>query len=104
MKIIYSTLTFVFAATLFAQAQKHTVSVTVKDSVIAAKDTVPDKPVVTYHTINVNGKSISYKATAGYMPMRDTDDKLLAKVFYVAYTSTNSGLEKAKLPVTFVFN
>src|ERR1700744_2007406 len=103
MKFIYSTLALVFASVLFANAQKS-VSVTVKDTVIAAKDTVPDKPVVTYHTMNVGGKSISYKATAGYMPMRDADNKLLAKIFYVAYTATNSGQEKEKRPVTFVFN
>jgi carboxypeptidase C (cathepsin A) len=104
MKHIYSALALVLATALFANAQKSSVSVTVKDTLIAAKDTVPDKPVITYHSMNVNGKSISYKATTGYMPMRDADNKLLAKIFYVAYTATNSGQEKEKRPVTFVFN
>jgi carboxypeptidase C (cathepsin A) len=105
MKLFSSTLAIIVAATLFTQAQsKRSVSVTVKDSVIEKRDTVPDKPVVTYHTISVDGKSVSYKATTGYMPMRDANDKLLAKIFYVAYTATNSGQEKEKRPVTFVFN
>jgi carboxypeptidase C (cathepsin A) len=92
MKLFSSTLAIILATTLFAQAQKHTVSVTVKDSDIEKRDTVPGKPVITYHDITVDGKSISYKATTGYMPMRDSkDDKLIAKIFYVAYTATNSG-------------
>ena len=82
MKFISSALALVLLTTAFnLQAQKRTVSVIVKDSVIAAKDTVPDKPVITYHSMMVNGKSISYKATTGYMPMRDKDEKLIAKIF-----------------------
>ena len=60
MKLIYFTLTLVFATVLFANAQKS-VSVTVKDTLIAAKDTVPDKPVVTYHSMNVGGKAYRTK-------------------------------------------
>jgi len=103
MKLIYSTLTLVLAATLFAQAQSKTVSVTVKDSTAEKRDTVADKPVITHHQITVDGKTISYTAKAGYMPMRDKDDKLLAKMFYVAYTVDNLD-SKEKRPVTFVFN
>jgi len=105
MKFIYSTLTLVLATTLFAQAQsKSSISVTVKDSTVEKRDTVPDKPVITYHSIVVDGKTVTYKATAGYMPMRDKDEKLLAKIFYVAYTATNAADPKEKRPVTFVFN
>jgi carboxypeptidase C (cathepsin A) len=104
MKIIYSALILIALSTsLFAQS-KRSVSVIVKDSTIDKRDTVPDKPVVTNHDITVDGKAISYKATTGYMPMRDKDDKLIAKVFYVAYTANNSGQTKEKRPVTFVFN
>jgi carboxypeptidase C (cathepsin A) len=92
MKLFSSTLAIVLATTLFTQAQsKRDLSITVKDSVIEKRDTVPDKPVITYHSITVDGKSISYKATTGYMPMRDANDKLLAKIFYVAYPDTNRG-------------
>jgi len=63
-------------------------------------DSVP-APVVTHHTISIDGKEISYTATTGYMPMKDTVGKLLAKIFYIAYTADNSA---AKRPVTFVFN
>jgi len=106
MKLLTTTLTLVLAASVFARAQsKRSIQVTVKDTTIEQRDTVPGKPVVTYHQVTVDGKTINYKATAGYMPMRDKDDnKLLAKIFYVAYTATNSGEPKEKRPVTFVFN
>jgi carboxypeptidase C (cathepsin A) len=104
MKIVYSTLILTALSTcLFAQS-KRSVSVIVKDSTVEKRDTVPDKPVVTNHDITVDGKAIPYKATTGYMPMRDKDEKLIAKIFYVAYTATNAGQSKEKRPVTFVFN
>ena len=88
------------ASAVCVHAQKRDVSITVKDSVIDKRDTVPDKPVITYHNITVDGKTISYKATTGYMPMRDSkDDKLIAKIFYVAYTATNSGEAKRSAPL-----
>jgi carboxypeptidase C (cathepsin A) len=88
----------------FAQAQsKHSVSVTIQDTTVQKRDTVPDKPVVTHHSIVVDGKTINYTATAGYMPMRDKDEKLIAKIFYVAYTADNQD-EKNKRPITFAFN
>lgn len=92
--------------TAFAQAnQSQRVSVTVKDSnATNKKDTLVGPPSITHHQISVNGKTISYTASAGYMPMKDNkDDKLIAKLFYVAYTADNAG-NKSKRPVTFVFN
>jgi len=79
-KLLTTTLTLVLAASLFAHAQnKRSIQVTVNDSTIEKRDTVPGKPVVTYHQVTVDGKTITYKATAGYMPMHDKDDnKLLA--------------------------
>lgn len=63
-------------------------------------DSVPP-PVVTHHHITVDGKDISYTATTGYMPVKDTANRLLAKIFYIAYTMDNP---PAKRPVTFAFN
>jgi hypothetical protein len=68
------------------------------------KDTTVGKPVVTHHELTVEGKTVSYTATAGYALLRDeTGEKPLAKVFYVAYTADNAG-DKHKRPVTFAFN
>lgn len=103
MKFIYSTLILTALSTCMFAQSKRSVSVIVKDSTVEKRDTVPDKPVITNHQVTVDGKAISYKATTGYMPMRDKDEKLIAKIFYVAYTATNSD-SKEKRPVTFVFN
>lgn len=93
----------IFSSATFAQNTDKRVSITVKDSEITKKDTAVGKPSVTHHQMMVDGKSVSYTATAGYMPMRDKDEKLIAKMFYVAYTGDNTG-SKTKRPVTFVFN
>jgi carboxypeptidase C (cathepsin A) len=105
MKFITPALTAILsAASLWACAQtKQSISVMVKDSTVEKRDTVPDKPVITHHQVTVDGKTISYTAKAGYMPMRDKDEKLIAKIFYVAYTADDRGI-KEKRPVTFVFN
>ena len=87
---------------------------------------------VTDHTITIGGKPVKYKATAGYIVLKDyapkskkdegddedkpdSDDsnedsdkkpkreKPLAKVFFIAYTRDDVG-NTAKRPLTFSFN
>jgi len=64
-------------------------------------DSVP-APVVTHHHITIDGKTINYTVTAGYMPMKDKDESVKAKIFYMAYTA--DGESAGKRPITFVFN
>ncbi len=63
---------------------------------------------VTEHKLTLGGKTISYKATAGYMAMKDAkNEKTKANIFFVAYTKTGAEAESADLakrPVTFSFN
>ena len=104
--ILFSALvsTTMLTTAAFAQSEKsQRLSVTLKDSTEDKKDTSVGKLSVTHHQMSVAGKSISYTAKTGYMAMRDKDDKVIAKMFYVAYTADNAG-GKAKRPVTFVFN
>lgn len=65
---------------------------------------IPEEPVVTEHQITVEGQKISFRATAGHMPLFDTrDHKELGRIFYVAYT--REPLKSAEeRPLTFVFN
>ncbi|MBZ0188435.1 MAG: hypothetical protein K8F91_19460, partial [Candidatus Obscuribacterales bacterium] len=84
---------------------------------------------ITEHAINIGGKQIKYKATAGYIVLKDfnkkkkkkDDDKsdsgdkekdkdkkkkehkALAKVFFIAYTREDAGSAE-KRPLTFSFN
>ena len=59
-------------------------------------------PVVTHHTITLNGKSLAYTATAGRLPLKRADGKIEAEMFFVAYTL--DGQDAAKRPLTFAFN
>ncbi len=65
-------------------------------------DTAVMPPVITHHHIVLDGKTINYTAAAGYMPIKDEKGKLLARIFYVAYTA--DGEPTGKRPVTFAFN
>lgn len=59
-------------------------------------------PVVTHHQVVVNGKSLSYTATAGRLPLKRGDGKIEAEMFFVAYTL--DGQDAGKRPLTFAFN
>jgi carboxypeptidase C (cathepsin A) len=59
-------------------------------------------PVVTHHTLSMNGKAIAYTATTGRLPLKRADGKIEAEMFFVAYTL--DGEDAAKRPLTFAFN
>lgn len=67
------------------------------------KEADDEKPVVTRGTVTIAGKALGYTATTGFLPLRDLDGALEAKVFYVAYTADEAG-DKAKRPLLFSFN
>lgn len=57
-------------------------------------------PKISRHNIWLNYKQYSYQAAAGYLPIKNNNNKLAAKIFYSAYTLNSN----ANRPVTFVFN
>jgi carboxypeptidase C (cathepsin A) len=59
-------------------------------------------PVITHHQIALNGKTLSYTATAGRLPLKRGDGKTEAEMFFVAYTL--DGQDAGKRPLTFSFN
>jgi len=59
-------------------------------------------PIVTHHQITINGKALSYTATAGRLPIKRGDGKIEAEMFFVAYTV--DGQDAGKRPLTFAFN
>ncbi|QDQ84071.1 S10 family serine carboxypeptidase-like protein [Paraburkholderia megapolitana] len=67
-----------------------------------------DQAAVTHHTMTLNGKTVSYTATAGHLtaiaPNADASKPADKEVsfFYVAYTQDNQPL--GKRPVTFFWN
>jgi carboxypeptidase C (cathepsin A) len=58
--------------------------------------------VKTQHSIQLNGKTIPYTATAGTLILKK-DDKQWASVFYVAYTRDDVQ-DVSQRPITFAFN
>jgi carboxypeptidase C (cathepsin A) len=63
-----------------------------------------DKLSVTEHSINVRGRALTYKATAGTIQMKDEAGKHKADVFFVAYDKHPAAENPASRPITFVFN
>ena len=60
-------------------------------------------PVVTHHSLTVNGQTIKYTATAGCLPLTDAAGKDQARVFFVAYTKVSREGDGDR-PITFAFN
>ena len=61
-----------------------------------------EKNVVTAHTLQLGGRTIAYKATAGTLLIRDDKGKPDASLFYVAYTTDDK--DPSRRPVTFLYN
>ncbi len=59
-------------------------------------------PIVTHHQLALNGKTMSYTATTGRLPIKRGDGKIEAEMFFVAYTA--DGQDSARRPLTFAFN
>ncbi|HTS64686.1 MAG TPA: hypothetical protein VMH28_21835 [Candidatus Acidoferrales bacterium] len=64
---------------------------------------IDETPVVTKHSISVQGKTLNYTATVGQMPLKDASGETEAHIFYMAYTLDGVS-DVAKRPLTFSFN
>ncbi|MGH9468133.1 MAG: S10 family peptidase [Terriglobales bacterium] len=60
-------------------------------------------PVKTHHRITVNGKTLSYTAEVGKIPIPDASGKTMGHMFYVAYILDNADPSHPR-PVTFSYN
>jgi carboxypeptidase C (cathepsin A) len=57
---------------------------------------------ITRHKIDLGDLTLDYTATAGTIPLFDRAGERSAAIFYTAYVA--DGVDKAKRPLTFVFN
>ncbi len=63
---------------------------------------LPDEPVVTTHSAQIEGQTVRYTTEAGWLPIRE-EGKLTAKMFYIAYA--RDGVEDlGTRPLLFSFN
>ncbi|MGN6591692.1 MAG: S10 family peptidase [Terriglobales bacterium] len=60
-------------------------------------------PVKTQHSITVNGKTLSYTAEVGKIPIPDASGKTMGHMFYVAYILNHPDSGHPR-PVTFSYN
>jgi carboxypeptidase C (cathepsin A) len=60
-------------------------------------------PVVTHHSITVNGRTLAYTATVGKIPVPDETGKTEGHMFYVAYTLDGADASHPR-PITFSYN
>jgi carboxypeptidase C (cathepsin A) len=64
---------------------------------------VDETPVVTHHSVTVDGKTLNYTATVAQMPLKDPAGETEAHIFYMAYT-LDGVADVSKRPLTFCFN
>ena len=62
-----------------------------------------ERKVVTHGSVEVDGKTIRYTATAGTLLLRDKHNQPIGSMFYVAYTR-DGVRDLAHRPVTFLYN
>lgn len=61
-----------------------------------------EKVSVTNHSVAIDGRDIKYTATTGTIPIRLDDGKIVARMFFVAYTK--DGEDVGTRPVSFLYN
>src|SRR3954447_8094586 len=64
---------------------------------------IDESPVVTHHSVTVQGKTINYTATVAQMPLKDASGETEAHIFYMAYT-LDGVTDPARRSLTFCFN
>jgi carboxypeptidase C (cathepsin A) len=62
-----------------------------------------DEPVVTHHQVTVHGKTLEYSARVGYIAIRDEEQVVHGRLFYVAY-SLEQPESSAPRPLLFAWN
>ena len=67
------------------------------------KEAEDEKPIVTHGEVAIGGKALKYTATTGFLPLRDADGNLEARIFYMAYTLDDAG-DRGRRPLMFSFN
>ena len=105
-KRVLSTLSFLalFVFTIPTTAQRPTAPSPQEGGAKAGTEAnlLPDDPVVTQHSARIGDETVDYAAEAGWLPIRD-DGKVVARMFYVAYT--RDGVDNlANRPLVFSFN
>jgi carboxypeptidase C (cathepsin A) len=98
-----SALAFALTAQSFAQSPRRPASADTKPAEQQSETRRLPADSTTDHTLELPGRTLRFKATAGTIPLNDASDgKLLAEIAYVAYVQPDAA--PANRALTFVFN
>lgn len=75
----------------------------IDDSKSIVSDQKIPEPIVTKHSLTIDGQVINYTATTGYMILKDESGKAKANIFFMAY-SKDGVVDRSKRPITYTFN
>ena len=62
-----------------------------------------DEPVLTHHQVTVHGQALAYSARVGYLSIRDEEQAVRGRMFYVAY-SLDQPASAPPRPLLFAWN
>jgi carboxypeptidase C (cathepsin A) len=68
-----------------------------------AKEAPDEPPVVTRHELRAGGRALKYSVTTGFIPLRNDEGKVEARIFFMAYTADRAGGPSTR-PLMFSFN
>jgi len=63
----------------------------------------PKQPVTMANSVTINKKKLYYKTETGYLPLKDEEGNVKAKIFYTGYFKDKVNNTKNR-PITFAFN
>jgi len=116
--VVLTSLSACFSMTAVAQAQRparaQRPAQAQAQPAVAAGDTTArqvaepggpprEESSVTEHTIRIGGQTVSYKATAATMLLRDTAGAPIGSLYYTAYTR-NDARDPSQRPLAFIYN
>jgi len=98
-----SALAFALTAPSFGQSPRRGAATDSKPAEQQSEARRLPADATTEHTLDLPGRTLRFKATAGTIPLNDASDgKLLAQIAYIAYVQPDT--EPASRALTFVFN
>jgi len=105
MRTVLSVIIILITATVAPAQQRPTTKPLDAQQVAATQASkLSDKLSITEHELKIGDSVIKYKATAGYMTVKDENGKEKANFFFVAYEKNLEGADKSGRPITYVFN
>jgi carboxypeptidase C (cathepsin A) len=97
-------LMFCLTVTLMsAQQDPPAATEAAKPAEVKKTEAAEEPPVITQHSIKIGARTLNYTATAGFLPIKNPEGEVEARIFYMAYT-VEPPAGAARRPLMFSFN